>query len=72
MPWEILKTFAWLGLTAFGGPAAHLAIFQHLLVGEGKWVSKAHYLRVLAVVNLIPGLVRPPSNWCRVPSRASN
>jgi chromate transporter len=55
MPWEILKTFAWLGLTAFGGPAAHLAIFQHLLVGEGKWVSKAHYLRVLAVVNLIPG-----------------
>ena len=55
MPWDILKTFAWLGLTAFGGPAAHLAIFQRLLVGEGKWVSKAHYLRVLAVVNLIPG-----------------
>jgi chromate transporter len=55
MPWEILKTFAWLGLTAFGGPAAHLAVFQRLLVGEGKWVSKEQYLKMLAAVNLIPG-----------------
>lgn len=55
MPWPVLKTFVWLGLTAFGGPAAHFAIFQRLLVGEGKWVSKAQYLRMLAAVNLIPG-----------------
>ncbi len=55
MPWEIMKTFAWLGLTAFGGPAAHFALFQRLLVGEGKWVSKEQYLRMLAAVNLIPG-----------------
>jgi len=55
MLWGILKTFAWLGLTAFGGPAAHFAIFQRLLVGEGKWVSKEQYLRMLAAVNLIPG-----------------
>jgi chromate transporter len=55
MSWQVLKTFFWLGLTAFGGPAAHFAIFQRLLVGEGKWVSKAQYLRMLAAVNLIPG-----------------
>jgi chromate transporter len=55
MPWAILRTFAWLGLTAFGGPAAHFAIFQRLLVGEGKWVSKEQYLKMLAAVNLIPG-----------------
>jgi chromate transporter len=55
MPWAILRTFAWLGLTTFGGPAAHLAIFQRLLVGEGKWVSKEQYLKMLAAVNLIPG-----------------
>jgi len=55
MPWEVLKTFIWLGLTAFGGPAAHFAIFQRLLVGEGKWVSKEQYLKMLAAVNLIPG-----------------
>ncbi len=53
--WHVLKTFIWLGLTAFGGPAAHFAIFQRLLVGEGRWVSKAQYLRMLAAVNLIPG-----------------
>lgn len=51
----ILRTFAWLGLTAFGGPAAHFEIFQRLLVGEGKWVSKEEYLKMLAAVNLIPG-----------------
>lgn len=56
MPWwVILRTFAWLGLTAFGGPAAHFAIFQRLLVGDGKWVSKEQYLKMLAAVNLIPG-----------------
>lgn len=55
MHWAILKTFIWLGLTAFGGPAAHFAIFQRLLVGEGKWVSKEQYLKILAAVNLIPG-----------------
>lgn len=55
MPWAILRTFAWLGLTTFGGPAAHFAIFLRLLVGEGKWVSKEQYLRMLAAVNLIPG-----------------
>jgi chromate transporter len=55
MPWDILKTFAWLGLTVFGGPAAHFAIFQRLLVGEGKWVSREQYLKMLAAVNLIPG-----------------
>lgn len=55
MPWHVLKTFVWLSLTAFGGPAAHFAIFQQLLVGEGKWVSKTQYLRMLAAVNLIPG-----------------
>ncbi|GEM84888.1 MAG: hypothetical protein KatS3mg074_872 [Meiothermus sp.] len=55
MHWAILKTFTWLGLTAFGGPAAHFAIFQRLLVGEGKWVSKEQYLKMLAAVNLIPG-----------------
>ncbi len=55
MPWVILSTFAWLGLTAFGGPAAHFALFQRLLVGEGKWVSKEQYLKMLAAVNLIPG-----------------
>ena len=52
---DILRTFVWLGLTAFGGPAAHIAIFQRLLVGEGKWVSKAQFTRMLGVVNLIPG-----------------
>jgi len=52
---EILRTFVWLGFTAFGGPAAHFAIFQRLLVGEGKWVSKEQFARMLASVNLIPG-----------------
>jgi chromate transporter len=52
---QTLRTFAIFGLTAFGGPAAHLALFQRYLVQEQKWVSKEEFLRMLGAVNLIPG-----------------
>ena len=52
---EILRTFVFFGLTALGGPAAHIALFQKFLVGEGKWVSREQFTGMLALVNLIPG-----------------
>jgi len=52
---EILRTFAWFGLTAFGGPSVHIALFQKFLVGEGKWVSRTEFMQMLALANLIPG-----------------
>ncbi|MCL6569518.1 MAG: chromate transporter, partial [Meiothermus silvanus] len=52
---EVLRTFFFLGLTAFGGPAAHIAIFQRLLVEERGWVNREDFRKLLGAVNLIPG-----------------
>ncbi len=48
-------TFLRIGATAFGGPAAHIAIMRHELVERRKWISEQHFLDLLGATNLIPG-----------------
>lgn len=55
MAWEVWLVFLRLGLTAFGGPAAHIALMRHELVERRRWVSEAHFLDLLGATNLIPG-----------------
>jgi chromate transporter len=52
---ELARTFTWLGLTAFGGPAAHIAIMQRELVERRAWVTPARYLDLLGLSSLLPG-----------------
>ena len=52
---EVAKVFLRLGLTAFGGPAAHIGLFRNELVVRRKWVTDDHFLDLLGAVNLIPG-----------------
>jgi chromate transporter len=52
---ETLRIFTLFGLTAFGGPAAHVALFQRFLVEKHQWTSREEFLRMLGAVNLIPG-----------------
>lgn len=52
---EVGAVFLRLGLTAFGGPAAHISLMRAELVGRRKWVSEAEFLDLLGAVNLIPG-----------------
>lgn len=52
---EVLKFFLWLGATAFGGPAAHIAIMHRELVRRRRWVTEAHFLDLLSATYLIPG-----------------
>lgn len=47
--------FLRLGLTAFGGPAAHIAMFRDETVERRKWVADQHFLDLLDATNLIPG-----------------
>ena len=52
---EVAGLFLRLGLTAFGGPAAHISMFRDEVVKRRKWVDDQHFLDILGATNLIPG-----------------
>lgn len=52
---DIAKLFLRLGITAFGGPAAHIAMMQQEVVEKRKWMSGQHFLDLIGATNLIPG-----------------
>lgn len=52
---EVARLFLRMGLTAFGGPAAHIAMFRDEVVTRRRWLSDAEFLDLLAATNLIPG-----------------
>ncbi|MCG2610939.1 chromate efflux transporter [Flavobacterium sp. SM15] len=49
------KLFLKLGLIAFGGPAAHIAIMRDEVVRKRNWMSDSHFLDLVGATNLIPG-----------------
>lgn len=53
--WEVTALFLRLGTTAFGGPAAHIALMEQEVVVQRGWLSRAEFLDLLGIVNLIPG-----------------
>lgn len=52
---ELALLFMKLGTTAFGGPAAHIAMMEQEVVGRRKWISHEYFLDLLGATNLIPG-----------------
>lgn len=52
---ELAKLFSKLGLIAFGGPTAHIAMMQEEVVTKRKWMSEQHFLDLIGATNLIPG-----------------
>lgn len=52
---ELAKLFLKLGFTAFGGPAAHIAMMQDEIVTKRKWLTEQHFLDLIGATNLIPG-----------------
>lgn len=52
---EIAFMFLKLGITAFGGPAAHVAMMDEEIVKKRKWVSSESFLDFYGVTNLLPG-----------------
>lgn len=52
---EVIHLFLRLGFTAFGGPAAHIAMMRQEVVERLGWMSDQHFLDLVGATNLIPG-----------------
>lgn len=51
----IFLIFLRLGLTAFGGPVAHLGYFRDEFVARRRWLSDAAYAELTALCQVAPG-----------------
>jgi chromate transporter len=52
---ELAVLFLRLGVSAFGGPAAHIALMRELVVRRRGWLSDEEFVDMLGATNLIPG-----------------
>jgi chromate transporter len=52
---DLARVFLRLGVTAFGGPAAHVAMMEAEIVRKRKWISAERFLDLFGASNLIPG-----------------
>ena len=52
---ELVVLFLRLGVTAFGGPAAHIGMFHDEVVKRRGWLTDQRFMDLLGVTNLIPG-----------------
>lgn len=52
---ELWGLFVRLGVTAFGGPAAHIAMMHDEVVRRRQWMDDQRFLDMVGATNLIPG-----------------
>ena len=52
---ELAALFLRLAVTAFGGPAAHIALIQRECVERRQWITPQRFVDLLGVASLIPG-----------------
>jgi chromate transporter len=61
---EVLWTFFLLGVSAFGGPVAHLGYFRRTFVDRKKWVDDEEYGALLALCQFLPGPASSQVGFC--------
>jgi chromate transporter len=54
-PWTLFCIFLRLGLTSFGGPAAHLGYFRDEFVSRRRWLDEHTFSDVVALCQFLPG-----------------
>jgi chromate transporter len=52
---EVLRVFARLGCTSFGGPVAHLGYFRAECIERRRWLGEAEYADIIALCQFLPG-----------------
>ncbi len=53
--WQVFRAFLALGVSAFGGPVAHLAHFRDAFVVRRRWLSEHDYADLVALCQFLPG-----------------
>lgn len=53
--WELGRVYLGISLLGFGGPNAHLALMLDEVVERRGWLTREHFLELMAVTNLLPG-----------------
>jgi chromate transporter len=56
-PLEVFVAFLKLGLSAFGGPIAHLGYFREEFVTRRRWLDEAAFADIVALCQFLPGPV---------------
>ena len=52
---DVLVRFLRLGVTAFGGPVAHLGYFRREFVERARWLDDAQFAEIVALCSVLPG-----------------
>ena len=52
---EATRTWFAISLQTFGGPAGQIAVMQHALVDEKRWIGQKRFLHALSFCTLLPG-----------------
>jgi chromate transporter len=52
---EALRVWFAISLQTFGGPAGQIAVMQHALVDEKRWIGQQRFLHALSYCTLLPG-----------------
>jgi chromate transporter len=52
---EVFIAFLKLGLTAFGGPIAHLGYFREVFVVRRRWLDEGEFAELVSVCQFLPG-----------------
>src|ERR1700758_199129 len=54
-PLEVLRVFAKMGFTCFGGPIAHIGYFREEFVVRRRWLDERAYVDLVALCQFLPG-----------------
>src|SRR6187455_3220486 len=52
---EATRTWGYIGLNSFGGPAGQIAVMHRVLVDKKKWIGEERFLHALNFCMLLPG-----------------